>query len=122
MFLLNYIKSFFTKVSLCLQINGKQNATFQFSVKVFSNKMHEVTFKLILTQRQYVDSSYWVVAINHRRILGNFLNAEKHFYKVKAALSEWVIELILNFAAITLRFNLNLNVNFKFYQNRHYLP
>ena len=80
MFLLNYIKSFFTKVSLCLQINGKQNTTFQFSVKIFSNKMHEVTFKPVLTQRHYVDSSYWVVAINHRRILGNSLNAdEKQF-------------------------------------------
>ena len=45
----------FTKVSLCLQINDKQNTTFQFSVKLFSNKMHEATFILILTQRQYVD-------------------------------------------------------------------
>ena len=48
----------FTKVSLCLEINGKQNATFQFSVKLISNKMHEATFKLVLTQRQYVDRSY----------------------------------------------------------------
>ena len=31
----------FTKVSLCLQINGKQNTTFQFSVKLISNKMHK---------------------------------------------------------------------------------
>ena len=38
----------FTRVSLCLQINGKQNTTFQFSVKLFSNKMHEATFKLVL--------------------------------------------------------------------------
>ena len=53
MFLLNYIE-----VSLCLQINGKQNTTSQFSVKLFSNKMHEATFKLVLTQRQYVDGSY----------------------------------------------------------------
>ena len=45
-------------VSLCLQINGKQNTTFQFSVKLFPNKMHEATFKLVLTQRQYVDRSY----------------------------------------------------------------
>ena len=44
----------FTKVSLCLQINGKQNTTFQFSFKLFSNKMHEATFKLVLTRRQYV--------------------------------------------------------------------
>ena len=29
----------FTEVSLCLQINGKQYITFQFSVKLFSNKM-----------------------------------------------------------------------------------
>ena len=48
----------FTKVSLCLQINGKQNTTFQFSVKRISNKMHEATFKLVLTQRKYVDHSY----------------------------------------------------------------
>ena len=41
----------FTKVALCLHINGKQNTTFQFSVKLFSNKMHEATFKLSLTQR-----------------------------------------------------------------------
>ena len=47
----------FTKVSLCLQINDKQNTTFQFSVKLISNKMHEATFKLILTQRQYVNRS-----------------------------------------------------------------
>ena len=47
----------FTKVSLCLQINDEQNTTFQFSVKLISNKMHEATFKLILTQRQYVDRS-----------------------------------------------------------------
>ena len=48
----------FTKVSLCLQINGKQNTTFQFSVKLISNKMHEATFKLVLTQKQYADRSY----------------------------------------------------------------
>ena len=44
----------FTKVSLCLQINGLQNTIFQFSVKLFSNKMHEATFKLVLAQRQYM--------------------------------------------------------------------
>ena len=49
---------FFTKVSLRLQINGKQNTTFQFSFKLISNKMHEATFKLVLTQRQYVGRSY----------------------------------------------------------------
>ena len=48
----------FTKVSLYLQINGKQNITFQFSVKLIYNKMHEATFKLVLTQIQYVDRSY----------------------------------------------------------------
>ena len=48
----------FTKVSLCLQINGKQNTTYQFSVKLIYNKMHEVTFKLVLVQRQDVDRSY----------------------------------------------------------------
>ena len=48
----------FTKVYFGLQINGKQSATFQFSVKLFSNKMQEATFKLVLTQRQYVDRSY----------------------------------------------------------------
>ena len=42
----------FTKASLCLQINGKQNTTFPFSVKLFSKKMHETVFKLVLTQRQ----------------------------------------------------------------------
>ena len=47
----------FTKVSLCLQINGEQNPTFQTSVKLISNKMHEATFKLVLNQRQYVDRS-----------------------------------------------------------------
>ena len=40
----------FIKVSLCVQINDKQNTTFQFSVKLISNKMHEATFKLVLTQ------------------------------------------------------------------------
>ena len=45
----------FTKVSLCLQINGKQNTTFQFLVKIIFNKMHEALLKLVLTQRQYVD-------------------------------------------------------------------
>ena len=44
MFLLNYIEPFSLKVSLCLQINGKQNTTFSFSVKVFvltkSTKQH----------------------------------------------------------------------------------
>ena len=57
----------FTKVSLCLEINGTQTTTFQSSVKLFSNKMHKATFKLVLTQRQYVDRSYWVVATNHWR-------------------------------------------------------
>ena len=40
------------------KINGKQNTTFQFSVKLISNKMYEATFKLVLTQKQYVDRSY----------------------------------------------------------------
>ena len=52
----------FTKVSICLQINSKPNTTFQFSVKLISNKMHEAIFKLVLTQRQYVDRLYRVVA------------------------------------------------------------
>ena len=47
----------FTKVSLCLQIIDKQNTTFQFTGKLISNKMHEATFKLILTQGQHVDRS-----------------------------------------------------------------
>ena len=34
--------------------------------------MHEATFKLVLTQRQYVDRSYWVVATNHWKIVGTF--------------------------------------------------
>ena len=62
----------FTKVSLWLQINGKQNITFQFPVKLIYNKMHEATFKLVLTQRQYVDRSYWVVTTNYWWIVGNF--------------------------------------------------
>ena len=68
---LNYNKSL-SLVSLCLQMNGKQNTTFQFSAKLISNKMQEATFKLVLTQRQYVDRSYWVVATNHWWIVGNF--------------------------------------------------
>ena len=55
----------FTKTSLSLQINCKQNITFRFSVKLIYNKMHEATFKLVLTQRQYVDRSYRVVATNY---------------------------------------------------------
>ena len=47
----------FAKVSLCLQINGKQNSTLQFSVKLIPKKMHETAFKLVLTQRQHVDRS-----------------------------------------------------------------
>ena len=58
MLLLNYNKSFSPKSQVCLQVNGKQNYTFQFSVKQISNKMHEKTFKQVLTQRQYVDRSY----------------------------------------------------------------
>ena len=46
-------------------INGKQNTTFQFSVKLFSNKMQEATLNLDLSQIQYVDRSYLVVATNH---------------------------------------------------------
>ena len=57
MFFLNYIESF-SPVSLCLQINGKQNTNVLFSVKLFSNKMHEALFKQVLTQKQYVDRSY----------------------------------------------------------------
>ena len=39
-------------------LNGTQNLTFQFSVMFISNKMHEATFKLVLTKKQYVDRSY----------------------------------------------------------------
>ena len=56
-------RSVFTKGYLCLQINGKQNTTFQFSVKLFSNKMHEATFKLVLSQRQYVDHTELLLQI-----------------------------------------------------------
>ena len=31
-----------------------KNTTFQFSAKLFCNKMHEATFKLVLTQRPYM--------------------------------------------------------------------
>ena len=72
MFLLNYIESFLLKSPYVCKYNDKQNTTFQFSVKRISNKMHEATFKLVLTQRQYVDRSYWVVATNHLRIVCNF--------------------------------------------------
>ena len=41
----------YIKVSSGLQINGKQNTILQFSVKINSNKKHEATFKLVLTQR-----------------------------------------------------------------------
>ena len=44
MLLLNYNKSFSPKSQVGLQINGKQNYTFQFSVKQISNKIHEKTF------------------------------------------------------------------------------
>ena len=57
-FLSNYIESFSLKSPYVCKFNGKQNTTFQFSVKLISNKMHEATFKLVLTQRQYVDRSY----------------------------------------------------------------
>ena len=36
---------------------GKQNTTFQFSVELISNKMHETTLKLVITQKQYADCS-----------------------------------------------------------------
>ena len=54
MFIVKLHRIVFTKVFLCLQIND-QHITFQFSVKLLSDKMHESTFKLVLTQRQYVD-------------------------------------------------------------------
>ena len=54
MFFVNLHWIVFTKVSLCLQINDKQNTTFQFSVKFFSYKIHEAIFKLVLSQRQYM--------------------------------------------------------------------
>ena len=41
---------------------------------------------------------------------GYFLNAEKHFYKVKNALFEGVIEFILIFLSFHCGFILNLNV------------
>ena len=65
--------------------------------------MHEATFKLVWTQRQYVDRSYWVVATNYWWIVGIFLNAEKHFYKVKNALSERCYRIYTYFFVITLR-------------------
>ena len=52
-FLLSYIDSI-SLFSLWLQINDKQNTTFKFSVKLFSNKMHGATFKLVLNQRRYM--------------------------------------------------------------------
>ena len=73
----------FTKVSLCLQINDKQNTTLQFSVKLISNKIREATFKLMLTQRQYVDRSNLVVATNYCWIVGNFKTLKSFFIKSK---------------------------------------
>ena len=58
MFLLNYIESFSQKSPYVCKFNGKQNTTFQFLVTLISNKMHETTFELDLTLRQYVDRSY----------------------------------------------------------------
>ena len=49
MLLLKLQRIVFTKF-LCLQINGKQNTTLKFSVKLISNKLHKATFKLLLTQ------------------------------------------------------------------------
>ena len=71
---------FFSKVSLCLKINGKQTTTFQFSVKLFSNKMHKATFKLVLTQRQYMMIAHTELLLQIIEGLWVFLNAEKHFY------------------------------------------
>ena len=51
-YLVYWLASFFF-IHLCLQINGKQNTTFELSVKLISNKMHEAPLKLDLTQRQY---------------------------------------------------------------------
>ena len=59
--------------------------------------MHEATFKLVLTQKQYVDRSYWVVATNYWWIVGNFKALKSIFIKSKNALSEGVIEYILIF-------------------------
>ena len=79
-----------------LQINDKQNSTFQFSVKLISNKMHEATFKLDITQKQYVDRSYWVVATSYWWIVGN-LRRWKSLLLSQNALSEGILEFILNF-------------------------
>ena len=89
----------FTKVSLCLQINGKQNTTFQFSVELISNKMHEATLKLVITQSNMFIAHTELLL----QIIGEFLNVEKHFHQVKNALSEGFIKFILNFVVITLR-------------------
>ena len=67
----------FTKVSLCLQLNSKQNTIFQFSLKVISNKMHEAISKLVKTQKQYVNRSHRVVVANS--LVGIFLKAENPF-------------------------------------------
>ena len=70
----------FTKVSLCLQINGKQNTTFQFSVKLFSNKTHEATLNLVLTQRRYMLIAHTELLIQIIEGYRVILNAEKHFH------------------------------------------
>ena len=38
--------------------SGPYHTTFQSSVKIISYEMYETTFKLVITQRQYVDLSY----------------------------------------------------------------
>ena len=72
-----------TKVSLFLQINGKQNTTFQFLVKIICNKMHEATFKLVLIHRQYVDTL--ILRCCYKLLMDSweFSNVEKHFIKSK---------------------------------------
>ena len=63
----------FTKVSLCLQINGKQNTIFQFSVKLISDKMHEATFKLVLLKENML--------ITHTKLLLQIIDGKWVFFK-----------------------------------------
>ena len=65
----NLHRFFFTKVFLSVQINGPKNITSQFSVKIISNKMHETTFKLVLTQEQFVNS--------HTELLQQIINLQR---------------------------------------------
>ena len=71
------------KVSLCLQKNGKQNTTFQFSVKLIYNKMHEATFRLVLFKDNMLIAHSELLLQIIEWIVGNFLTLKSIFIKSK---------------------------------------